>query len=345
MLLALFIVLVLLGVIAIYPLHSKKIGVWVYVCLGIIFLAIAIFKDGSILWDYDSYINLLKNYQIVPIEPTFYWISALIHTYLGGESLYLFAIYAALGISLKMVAIYRTSNFIVLSLLIYFCHFFISQELIQIRAGVAGGFFLLSLQSLYQRKMWKYLSFIVAGTLFHTSLLLTLPLYFLNTKSINKYFYLGILIVGYVVCIFKIEFLAFIFKIVTLGRWQQQYEGYMDITDSLAPVSIFSFQQLLKLGCICLIMIKLDLIAPHCRQVYLWLKIMIISLALVPLLHENSVIALRVRDVFGIVEIFLFPLLVYVFTKRQQGYVFCCGLALLLYFVSYLEMSPFHALR
>ena len=121
--------------------------------------------------------------------------------YVFGSPTVFFLFFAALGVSLKVAAILKMSRNPAMAFFAYFCLYFFLQEMTQIRAGVATGFFLLAIAYIPEKKFWKFLFLILLGSLFHYSLLLALPLYFLNPRRINP--------AGYVTVLASLILLAF----------------------------------------------------------------------------------------------------------------------------------------
>lgn len=67
------------------------------------------------------------------------------------------------------------------------------------RQGLSMMIFLYNLQNIYNKKMIKYLFFAILGGMFHTTSLLTIPLYFIVDKKYKKYIYIIILIFSIII--------------------------------------------------------------------------------------------------------------------------------------------------
>lgn len=103
--------------------------------------------------DHDMYIYLYHHLNDdVDVEPSFNIIVNFSKIICENEPIIMFIIYAFIGVFLKLRAIAILSNFIFLSLAIYVSEYYILQEMTQIRAGIAGGLFLLSIKPLYNKK-------------------------------------------------------------------------------------------------------------------------------------------------------------------------------------------------
>src|SRR3954469_5473248 len=125
-------------------------------------------------------------------EPAYYLIPSIINGFFHLDYVWVFLIFALLGIGLKVIAITRLTDFALLSILVYYCNFFILHDMTQIRAGVASGLILLSIPEIQKRNLLTFLLIIAIGTLFHYSMIIFLPVYFLSAKKINKFLYLSL---------------------------------------------------------------------------------------------------------------------------------------------------------
>lgn len=96
--------------------------------------------------------------------------------------------YALLGLTFKIKGISKLTDLTFLSFFIYFCNFFMLQELIQMRAGVAIGLILISIVYLQKGEYYKYFIILLIAGFFHTSAYLTIILPFLKKfKADFKY--------------------------------------------------------------------------------------------------------------------------------------------------------------
>lgn len=285
----------------------------VIICL---LLVIAIFRTGEGLYDYKQYIYLFENYQNVFVESSFTFIAWIVHTYLNAEVFYLFFIYAVIAIGLKYLGIKQLSTLLVPSVFIYFCNFYIAQELIQIRSGVAAGFILMTIKPIYQKRFLQFLLFWGGAVCFHTSALLFFFVYFLNSQKINKLFWILLLLISYILCFTHFDLVSLLSlgsSIELVNAKLQMYEGLDE------SANVFSIAQILKIFVSVFLLCNAEkLIQRNCYS-YLLLKIMFISLCVLPLFAGNAVVGTRTRDLFGIVEVVLFPMILYLFASQIQG--------------------------
>lgn len=136
---------------------SSKSSNSLYIILVICLVCVAGFRSGSTLPDYATYAgyysNVVAGQLSYFIEISFVLLAKLSNIILADNSIVLFVIYAIIGVSLKTYAIKKLTPLFFLSLLIYISNYFILHEMIQIRAGVATAFILLSIVPLYDRSI------------------------------------------------------------------------------------------------------------------------------------------------------------------------------------------------
>ena len=140
--LLLFIIIVVMAVLPID--ENGKLSYALLVVLGVLLFVLAGFRKGSQFPDYSSYLILYEDIKSgdVIVELSFLYIAKLVH-FIFNNVLFLFLIYALIGVSLKLKSIRQLTDLWLLSLVVYASNFFILHEMIQIRVGVYAGFLLL----------------------------------------------------------------------------------------------------------------------------------------------------------------------------------------------------------
>ena len=273
--------------------------------VGIILFFIAAFRDGSYidsrgvqLADYEVYISYFNSYNDVIVEPTFVLISWIIHQ-VNGSVIFLFIIYALIGVAIKMIAIRRMADFVMLSILVYMSRFFILHEMTQIRAGVAAGLILLSYRYIYRKNIVKFLLFIILASLFHISSLIILPFYFLNCKSINRQVYALLIPLGYLFYFTGISIVQ-IFQLLPIPIIQYKIETYINLQemgDAVASdINVFNAVHIVQIIIAYLLLWKIDTIAHYTKYAYLFMKIYILALFFYVFCASFPVIAGRGRE-------------------------------------------------
>lgn len=189
-----------------------------FLFFGITLVLLAGFRNGDKMPDYLTYVGMY--HQIISgnfvyfIEISFIYLSFFSNYIVKGEPIFLFLIYAALGVTLKLYSIRKLSKLWFFSLVIYICNYFILHEMIQIRAGVASGFILLSILPLNERKFKVFLLFITLATLFHYSSIIFFLLWFLTSKPFKIGYYFFFIILAFIIHYARIDPISIMMKFI-----------------------------------------------------------------------------------------------------------------------------------
>jgi hypothetical protein len=186
----------------------------ILIFMGIILILIAGLRPLEYFADASNYLNkIYNNGGIFDTEPTFWLINQFNQLLLGGKEQIFFLIYAALGVSIKILAIKKLSLVPLLSIYLYICLYFLLHEMAQIRVGVASAVFLLAIPDIVNKNFKNYLLKTVIAIAFHYSALIMIVFYFISFKKINKNIYYSLPIFGLVLALAP----NFIFSILTFS--------------------------------------------------------------------------------------------------------------------------------
>lgn len=289
--------------------------------------------------DYKSYLftfhNLLSskeyfsNGTYLIYEPLYYFIPFLSNKFFN--SFYLvFVLFAFLGVWLKLKSFYLTNSYL-LSILLYCNTWFLLHEMTQIRAGVAIGFLCLSIKDIYDKNPKKFLLKILLASLFHYSSLVFIPIYFLSAHSFKKWKYMLLIAVCVAMAFLKINILNTVF---TNAFSDTKVEYYNAIAESDAKNwNVWNIGFLINLFMTTLLVIKASTLRQHNKYFILMLKINIISIVAYLLLAAIPIFAIRLNELFGTVQMFLFPTVIFLFRNKVFGYIWIIGLSLFYYFI------------
>lgn len=289
---------------------------YLYAFFGITLFLISGLRGENVDRDYGSYLSAFygDNISTTIYEPTFILFSFLINKILYEKVIFLFVFYAFFGVILKLYAASRLTAFPMFTLLLYFSYFFILQDMTQIRIGSALTFFLFSIPFLYKRNWKFFILFILISGSFHFSAFVLFFLWFLKPNIIYKKSWFLFLISSILIGMFFKNHIANIFETIDFGPIQYKILAYGD--NNNAELNIFNFWILLRIFISFIILFNIEKIYLHNRYTILLLKIYILSISLFYLLSFNPVFASRLNDILGIVEIILFPTLLYLFTPK-----------------------------
>jgi hypothetical protein len=256
------------------------------------------------------------------IEPSFYLIAFIAHLLFNDAIRGTFVIYALLGVTLKMVGIYRLSHIPLLSVIFYLCYYYPLHELTQIRVGVASAIFLLAIPDIANQNRKAYIIKAILATLFHSQAIIMLPLYpILNLKT-SKWFYFILPIFGLSFSFVNKSILDFIIANMSILNFVPSFLSHKIILsiDSiqkgvLSDINIFNLYYLSLLGIyyFCLINIKrfksdVDVIL---------IKILGLSVFTFPFFSFLPVFAFRISEFLGIVIMILLASIVLIFKQKK----------------------------
>lgn len=326
-------------IISLFPPKDRMVKNGMFICLGLILIFIAGFRGEGVDRDYSNYVEMFHQQDFITVEPSFVAISIFIDTVFGDNPLFLFLIFAILGVSLKLIAIKRLTSLWFLSLLIYFSNFFILHEMTQIRAGIASSFLLLSIKPIYDRNWKLFLLFAILGLSFHYSALIILPLWFLGDEPRKKWLFFSIPFV-YLIYFSGINLIGII-PIPGVREKIEIYQKLQEIGDQESTaINVFNLVFLSKIAIFYLLLFKYDLILYYNKYFTILMKVYCIALMAYPLLSSVPAIAVRVNELFAIVDIILIPLLFYIFKPIyfSRMIVISIGFTLLLVFLFYVKL-------
>lgn len=314
--------------------------------LFLFLLLFATFRNGDVLPDYDAYCKMFASRERKEtVEWTFYLIKRIsFFINPGGNVLILFFIYALLGVSAKFYAIRKYSPYQVFSLFIWCCSFYLLEDLIQIRAAVAGGLLMLLMPQVAERR-WHYaLPLFVLAFWFHNSAIIFLLLFFLKPNSINKKFWFIGYLVAVIVNVLQIDFygiINYVLGLIPSGMVSARFHGYVmrEYQAMGGRVNLFSPYTLLQ-SFVCLFLLwRADFIKESSPYAIIWLKVGFVSVFIYSL--SITGVTMRLSELLAVVHVFLMPLLIDAVPNRYR-YVLGGGSVILL---GFLILSNFVFLR
>jgi len=324
-----FILLILINGLA-YFYKSAKLA---YIISLFFLIIIAAFRPATCCADYSTYVDYYNDISYIPLsflEPSYFVITAISRT-LFSSPIGVFIIYAILGVCLKGLAIAKLTKYYAVSLILYFGSFFLLHEMTQIRVGVAAGILLLSIPYIQQKKLIKFVSLILIGCLFHYSLIIFLPFYFIDSFKINKLAYISIVIGIYVITLAGVNFLT-ILNYVKLGFLSSKIEAYQALLQQGMFGGISLINPLLYLRIIILIFFIVNYKALLLKNQYAVIIIKIYAFSILAFIGFSPlpILAGRVSQLLGVVEIILVPYGIYILKPRYVAAVLFVMFALLI---------------
>ncbi|WP_254361426.1 EpsG family protein [Prevotella melaninogenica] len=304
----------------------KRAQLPIFIFLGVMLILIAAFREIGIDPDSLNYAMLYQNPSnsniADHIEYSFTLIATLLNNITDSPHA-IFLVYAMMGVSLKMIAFKKYSNHYILMFAIYMCYFYELHELTQIRAGVASGFFLISVLYTAERKKRKAALCILLGAVFHISAIALLPTLLLGNKPLNKkvqfILYMSVPI-GYLIYFTGMSVL-FNLDIPLIGDKLSIYQEATEKGIAIVEMELFNPVYLLNVIIFYFLLIFHETITQKIKYSPLLLKVYATGLVIYPALGFLPVLSLRLSELYYIVNIYMIGSLYYTIKPRWAGLI------------------------
>lgn len=300
--------------------------VLLYVIFGVAMVLIAGLRKVGVTPDTIEYETMYYGGDAVLeklAEPTFTLFVAILRPLSFGVNA-LFITYALISIAIHLPVFWKLSKMPLLMLTVYISYYFMMQEMVQMRAGVAAGLFLWAIYFYVEKRKWGALTCIVIGIFFHYSAAAGLILFLLSDRlpRWQKIALFMIIPVGLVVYIAELDFSQLIpeeFGGDKLATYRKMKD--MGIEDELAgwPLrnNILIWMNMVLYTC-CIYFS--DYLSQHCKYTVIAIKVQAVGFCF--LLFANGISAVlgnRMNDYFSIANIILWTASVYAFYPRIVG--------------------------
>lgn len=275
------------------------------------------FREIGIDHDSVGYKNYYESGDLIWLmaEPTFGIISEFVR-YAFNDFRFVLIIYAILGVWLKFIAIERLTELKWLTIITYFSTFYLLHDFTQIRASIASGILLIALVPLSQRRIWVYMGLICVAILFHYSAIVALPLCFFNNNHLSgtqKTLIALAIPIGIVLHLIHFDPLL----VIPIDTIKVKIEIYRQAQASAeVSLNVFNLVYLVKYMILYVLLYFYETIYKQNKYVSLLLQIYALSLFCYLALSSNTIFAMRISELYGIVEMILIPFLYYVVRPR-----------------------------
>ncbi len=336
----LLIILYIICLISYFEERLSKAKWYLYIGVGVLLILMAAFRPIGIDNDSETYDMYFCNYDNPLyenfVEYSFLFIAEIFYHAFGDvHSIFLF--YAIFGVSLKFVAIRQLTPLAFLAVAIYLGHYYILHELTQIRAGIASGFFLLSIKPMAERKRLLAAAFMLAALLFHYSSAVLFPLLLLTNNTMTPKRRIAW------ACIVPVSFLLYFLHlgistipIPFLGEKLELYDMLKE-EGTFDEINVFNLFFLVKNAMFLYFLYMYETIEKQNPYFTLMLKIMGLSIFSYLALASIPIVAMRVSELFGIVDIILFTCIYYTVRPSWLGRALVLSISLV-----YLYLNIFH---
>lgn len=292
----------------------------------VVFLVLFVTFRPDTMPDYKSYIDDFKNldqYRDLSLELGDKTLINIVHL-ITPQAIYVFFVFALIGLLLKIAAIRKMAPFYFLSMAVFVTGILIAQDMVAIRSAIAVGFFFWALKYKFENKIWYCVLFSILSILFHYSaVIIFLPLFLFSVNKPYRVLY-GLLIpISYALVIFGFS-ISKLFDLISIEKFQQLW-AYYKFTDEDNAYNIFNLFLLGRCFFYYYFLFRINKIKLYYPEVVIFLKIYCLSIVLSVLLYESQSMAIRAGEFLGSIEIFLIPSILYSFGRKNifVGYGLC----------------------
>ena len=316
---------------------------FILISVGILLFILAGFRSEDVSKDYETYVYsfnivgtpidyFLKYDQWSFYEPFYYFIPSVLKI-IGVPyfEISVFIIFAIIGVFFNLRGIQLLTALVPLSLLQYYSHFFLLHEMTQIRAGVACGIFLCSIYTYYNKYWLQFIFLSLISFMFQFSGILVLLLLLFKRNSFSIKWQLTLIAIAIILVFLKLELIfEYLFK-VNIVFIQKMILTLSSMQEDQNEINVFNVSFILNLAITIFLIFHHKLLFSKNKYSYLLLKIQVFSIFVYCALSPIAVVAFRLYEFLGIVNIVTVPMLIYCFRYRVVGYCAAISYALILF--------------
>lgn len=296
---------------------SARRSNFLYILVVIGLILVSGLRNGDAMPDfatYSGFYSQIVNGQFLYfIEISFVVIAKLANLIVANNVTVLFFIYAFIGVVLKANFIHKVSSFGFYSLAIYVSNYFILHEMIQIRAGVATGFILLSLACLRDRFHWKFIGLILCASLFHYSSLVFLFLWFLRKDDFSKRLSFYVIPLAYLLhfLISQLNVFDLIIPYIPFSGLAAKLSTYSQSAQDDVLINVFGLFVLTRVIILLYFTYFSSLVQRRSDYFHILLKAYVLGIFIYIAFASYPYIAVRIATTLLAVEVIIIPTLIY----------------------------------
>ena len=295
---------------------------------------IGIDKDS---WQYYAY--YLGKFDDM-VEYSFILISDIVRVAFG-DVRGVFFIYALIAIPLKCYVFTKLSNEIFLLLGVYMSNFLILHDMTQIRVGAAMAFIFLGFYYLTQGRRWPCFFLILIATAFHVSAVLMLAILIFRNVELRSWHRIVLALIPFL-ALTSVFFDVNVSTLIPIEFIQSKLEVYEDLKEKglveAEKINIFNAAIMLKIAVYYFLLWKYDVVKQYYPYLTLLLKIFALSYVCLGVFNFLAVLACRINELFGFVEILMVPLIIHAISPKYVARVL-----LLIYMVGIFLLNVMYA--
>lgn len=304
--------------------YIKRYRFFLYILMGFVMILIAGLREIGLDPDSENYEYSFHHYyqssEMGMVEPSFTLISAVLNVFTDNVHL-LFLVYAFLGVSIKLYSFKKNLQCIFVPMMLYISFYFVLHEMTQIRAGVVSALFLLAVYHIAKKEKRKALLLIIVGSFFHYSSLALLPTLVFGNKDFNRK---GSILIALLIPLSYLIYFGGISMLLNtdiplIGNKLAIYQQAMEKGKMTVNINVFDPVHLVSVMLFYYTLYFRKTITAFNENYNVVIKIVAIGLFLHTSLAFLPVLALRISQLYCIVNIFLFSGIVYTFKQTWMG--------------------------
>lgn len=323
--------IVLLGIILLIACIPFKIDKIKCVIYFLILWAVSGLRYG-IGTDYNNFSEMFYKIQsgakVKEVEITFVYLNEFLGKYYKSSQV-LFIITSLITISLIVKSIYDYSINRNLSIILFITLGYYQGSFNGFRQYIAIAICIYSIRYIFNKNLFKYIIAILIGSLFHSSALVFIPIYFVNKIKISKKVYMIILAIFIGVS----NAYNFIIEILLPKISPYYFNKYSD--SNFFSLGVNGKAEYIYFLCFLLILIisifKIDIIRKIDEKSQIYLNLCIISILFIALGFKSQLL-FRISLYFSIYFIFLIPTLIISFKVRLRPILYTMLSLFLMFF-------------
>jgi len=225
----------------------------------------------------------------------------------------------------------KVTNYYFIMLLGYFCIYLFPVSFTIIRQGIVLSLSAFSIRYIKEKKFFKFLTIIILGSFFHSSILIVLPFYFFANKNYSKKVLFAVIL--FCLVLTRIDIVSLVFKYLGFMLPKFFYYKLKVYTYELTQFRTSEYVKLFKLFVKLLVCLLGILIKDRVKDKYfnISLNACIYGLIIYSFFYSSNLFASRLSFNLEVFSLYLYPYFVNVFDKESKGWIY---LALVLYFCS-----------
>ena len=304
--------------------YIKRYRFFLYILMGFVMILIAGLREIGLDPDSENYEYSFHHYyqssEMGMVEPSFTLISAVLNVFTDNVHL-LFLVYAFLGVSIKLYSFKKNLQCIFVPMMLYISFYFVLHEMTQIRAGVVSALFLLAVYHIAKKEKRKALLLIIVGSFFHYSSLALLPTLVFGNKDFNRK---GSILIALLIPLSYLIYFGGISMLLNtdiplIGNKLAIYQQAMEKGKMTVNINVFDPVHLVSVMLFYYTLYFRKTITAFNENYNVVIKIVALGLFLHTSLAFLPVLALRISQLYCIVNIFLFSGIVYTFKQTWMG--------------------------